>query len=283
VEALNQQGKSHWVVAREDKINVKGKGNLQTYFLNFKENHATSADDGRFGSLMEMSDGNNVKGQGVHSARPVEPKDITKSSAKIERLINWNVDLLSGILKEIVASRKSMKTVPDSDAVLSALESKGESQENVISEVKEIIQLPGYRKCRQVDPESIQLQSKAVEQLRKFIECVAALYHDNPFHNFEHASHVTMSVVSRKFETLDIQYISCLSWALISIHSLSSIIRSNFFLESLHLTQTRLLVAANKAFMITHTALPVIHLQDLLLLCQPLSMMPITLEFQMLS
>jgi len=44
-------------------------------------------------------------------------------------------------------------------------------------------------------PESIVLSDVVVEQLVDYVTCIAALYQGNPFHNFEHASHVTMSVV----------------------------------------------------------------------------------------
>jgi hypothetical protein len=39
------------------------------------------------------------------------------------------------------------------------------------------------------------LTRKYFAQLSSFVSSIAALYQDNPFHNFEHASHVTMSVV----------------------------------------------------------------------------------------
>jgi hypothetical protein len=45
------------------------------------------------------------------------------------------------------------------------------------------------------EQENTVLKPEVVEQLHDFISNVAALYTDNPFHNFEHASHVTMSVV----------------------------------------------------------------------------------------
>jgi hypothetical protein len=32
-DALIAKGKSHWLVAREDKIEVKGKGEMQTYYV----------------------------------------------------------------------------------------------------------------------------------------------------------------------------------------------------------------------------------------------------------
>jgi 3'5'-cyclic nucleotide phosphodiesterase len=39
-----------------------------------------------------------------------------------------------------------------------------------------------------------ELSEVVVKQLRNFVAEIASLYNDNPFHNFEHASHVTMSV-----------------------------------------------------------------------------------------
>jgi hypothetical protein len=33
------------------------------------------------------------------------------------------------------------------------------------------------------------------DQLEDYVSAVASMYRDNPFHNFEHASHVVMSVV----------------------------------------------------------------------------------------
>jgi hypothetical protein len=34
-----------------------------------------------------------------------------------------------------------------------------------------------------------------LDQLEDYVSAVASMYRDNPFHNFEHASHVVMSVV----------------------------------------------------------------------------------------
>ena len=38
-DALIQGGKSHWVSRREDKIVAKGKGEMQTYWVNTVHNH----------------------------------------------------------------------------------------------------------------------------------------------------------------------------------------------------------------------------------------------------
>ena len=45
-----------------------------------------------------------------------------------------------------------------------------------------------------VDHHSIQISPKVVGQLREYVSIIASSYRKNPFHNFEHACHVTMSV-----------------------------------------------------------------------------------------
>jgi len=45
-----------------------------------------------------------------------------------------------------------------------------------------------------VNAESIVLEDKVINQLTTLVKSIAGMYHDNPFHNFEHASHVALSV-----------------------------------------------------------------------------------------
>jgi hypothetical protein len=44
------------------------------------------------------------------------------------------------------------------------------------------------------DPDSVLIPQQVVEQLRDLLSLIACIYRPNPFHNFEHASHVTSSV-----------------------------------------------------------------------------------------
>jgi 3'5'-cyclic nucleotide phosphodiesterase len=65
-------------------------------------------------------------------------------------------------------------------------------------EVKEVITLPKFdhRAARQQESaESIVLGYEVLDQLHDFVRTISSLYRENSFHNFEHASHVTMSVV----------------------------------------------------------------------------------------
>jgi hypothetical protein len=64
---------------------------------------------------------------------------------------------------------------------------------HVIDEVMEIIEVPDHR-VGDLDFESVVLPKEVVDEMYDFVTNIAAMYHDNPFHNFEHASHVAMSV-----------------------------------------------------------------------------------------
>ena len=44
------------------------------------------------------------------------------------------------------------------------------------------------------DRESIDIDPDIISELREYVTLIASAYRDNPFHNFEHACHVTMSV-----------------------------------------------------------------------------------------
>ena len=46
-----------------------------------------------------------------------------------------------------------------------------------------------------MDPENITLDEKICNQLQEYVTIIASTYRDNPFHNYEHACHVQMSMM----------------------------------------------------------------------------------------
>lgn len=72
------------------------------------------------------------------------------------------------------------------------------TQTMVADEVAEIIKLPKYdadlHKKVPTDPDTIELSQVVLEQLESYAPTIAAMYPENPFNNFEHASNVTSSV-----------------------------------------------------------------------------------------
>ena len=67
-----------------------------------------------------------------------------------------------------------------------------------IDEVQEIITLPEFENTayQQInDIGDVVISPVVLEQLKAYVMWVASMYKSNPFHNFDHASHVVMSVI----------------------------------------------------------------------------------------
>lgn len=135
-------------------------------------------------------DSTSISGEESHNAGNLDEQagDVAISD-KVNRLISWNVDILTRLLKHVVARRRAtgIKQVPANDQKIKAEALL--NQRNVIDEVKEIINLPkyNYKERVSVNPESIELPVQATDQLRDLVTSIAKMYRDNPFHNFEHA------------------------------------------------------------------------------------------------
>jgi class 3 adenylate cyclase len=184
-DLLIAAGKQHWLTPREDKIVAKGKGELQTYWVSTKSSGSVGSDNGTDSTSKDSDNAVNTD----------EPKTVEHvRSEKTERLVQWNVDVLLSLLKKVIAQRGSASG-PNSLAFQSQ---KCQKSFTVLEEVVEIISLPRYDAGRQtamIRPEEIEIGEAVEEQLKVYVSAVASMYRTNPFHNFEHASHVTMSVV----------------------------------------------------------------------------------------
>ena len=199
---LIQAGKQSWVKLRDECVIAKGKGSMQTYWLTSLSDNLDDNTVGAESDRRSVSSGldagmdfdeivvvvNNQNGQSV------------ALSQQTTRLINWNVEQLVGLLRQIVARRSVSAT--------SLQEKRAQRNKSIvladgigkspIDEVQEIITLPEFdsRFNHQiVDVADIEISSVVVEQLKSYVSWVASMYKSNPFHNFDHASHVVMSVI----------------------------------------------------------------------------------------
>jgi hypothetical protein len=71
-------------------------------------------------------------------------------------------------------------------------------KKNPLDEVVDIIMLPKFNPKatkKQVNATDIDLDKRVEAELHDYVTSISSMYHNNPFHNFEHAIHVTMSVV----------------------------------------------------------------------------------------
>jgi hypothetical protein len=185
-DLLIAAGKTHWIKPRDEKIVAKGLGELETFWLILGR--------GRSEGNSLPSDAASVQSDGMST---YEPKSSARSltSQKMTRLIEWNVDVLLRLLKLIAAARSGPRSKPRAQRMTSTSSKTGET---ILDEVTEIIALTKFdakAAVKQEDVESIQIDEKVFAQLSSYVSSIAAMYRDNPFHNFEHASHVTMSVV----------------------------------------------------------------------------------------
>ena len=232
-DLLVAAGKNNWIREREEKVRAKGKGELQTFWLEVRHDGTASVTSGSSNS--DQADHDDLK-MPQPAAKPMKGSGPTARplDAKAKRLVDWNCDQMVRLLKYVVARRSAQGR--RGSAVSTDVDNESEGLTNghlrkmgtVLEEVREIITLPKfdakvYR--NHDDPDSVQLSDDVLQQLHDYVSTIATLYRDNPFHNvsqilstgraigyfaicahfsiffassrylqFEHASHVTMSV-----------------------------------------------------------------------------------------
>jgi class 3 adenylate cyclase len=178
--------KGNWLKERESMVSAKGKGLMQTYWLSLT---GTSSDGNA--SKTTRSTWDSAHSTDFCSDPHAEEKneELLPSDDRTQRLVEWNVDVLQRQLKQIIAMRKKSSRKPRE-----VVEVKLKTGAMVLDEVKEVIPLSTESKTYRQNPKDIQLSVAVLIQLRDYVSAIAGMYRGNPFHSFEHASHVTQSV-----------------------------------------------------------------------------------------
>jgi Adenylate and Guanylate cyclase catalytic domain len=127
---------------------------------------------------------------------------------KMKRLVDWNAEMLLRLLKQIIAYRRATSVRRThhpkdfffrrgSNEVSTCLDVSENvsadfgADDTVIDEVVEIIDMPEFDEritpdC--LDPNSVELDNSIRGEVRAFVSMIAALYQQNPFHNYEHGT-----------------------------------------------------------------------------------------------
>jgi hypothetical protein len=198
-ELIVEAGKGHWLIGREDMINAKGKGMLQTYWLE-RRKRAESV----------ISSTSEVLNKSRHSSWSASdsPSNVQgEVDQKIERLIGWNVAIFKELLEEILSHRQKKKS---KESTKETVESPSEKWKCCArDEMVETINMPAYdADTLGLIKGAVRLDSEVTDQLRGYISAIAEMYHSkNGFHNFDHASHVIMSTVKllQRIATRDVK------------------------------------------------------------------------------
>jgi class 3 adenylate cyclase len=165
--------KGSWVRPREELVEAKGKGKMQTYWVEPRVTAKSVA-------------------TGIADADPL----FDGLDDKTERLIGYNTEVLINLIRQIVVSRSltnELKNFASGESGVTRIT----KETMVLDEVTEIIELPDFNVSmvnKKEDPKMANLNPLVFSQLREYVVSIAKKYHKNPFHNFEHASHVCMSV-----------------------------------------------------------------------------------------
>jgi len=203
-EELIRLGKEKWIEKREDMIEAKGKGKLQTYWILSREQSRKASGDSlhggsSHGSISGASMGDEDLENVVHSPESlqiIQHIRRVEADAKNERLARWITDLLVVSLKEMMAARpESGPSAKDKEAVVALENTISSFSITPLDEIPAFVPLPKFEEdvvARSID--DIKLDPRVEEQVFKYVMAIGSLYRDNPFHNFEHCSHVAMSV-----------------------------------------------------------------------------------------
>jgi hypothetical protein len=109
-----------------------------------------------------------------------------------QRLVDWNVEMLQRLLKQIVASRVAAGKSSGGEIPVLDLD----SEKTPIDEVSEIITFAVFNpSCAtsERDADSVELSVAVVSQLRDYVTEMSSKFKDNPFHCIDHGSHVCMT------------------------------------------------------------------------------------------
>lgn len=203
---LIEAGKGHWVAPRDETVVAKGKGEMQTYWLQVdKENNSndetTSCSSIGF-DIIEMETAEQGKdGHGIASVLP----------QKTLRLVDWNTDILFRLINKVVTRRNHLVRVglPGKTMKLARWNEFASTNDTVLSEVEEIIRLPPALTYKEDTEEQPENDGVIYDELHDYVTQIARHYRDNAFHSFDHASHVAMSVIKMMNRIVAPQSQSC--------------------------------------------------------------------------
>lgn len=175
---LQKARKAHWIKRREDAVEAKGKGVMETYWLTLKS------------AINEQAPGFNDDCSGELLAESPIPGMDQSQVLKRNRLIEWCVELLSDHLRKVTARRQGLFLA--STTTYSSLIYKKEEGKTCLDELKDTMSMQKYDHkaaslLANADHRKVELSDSVVDQLREYVSIIAGAYQPNSFHNFEHA------------------------------------------------------------------------------------------------
>ena len=192
---VREAGKGSWLVARDELVKAKGKGEVQTFWITpktFRESVGEASD------LEGESDGFDAATTMLDDVdmQMVNRRSSVSLSGYRKRIIAWNVELLASLLRKLIAHRGGYveRSMEEEEKIEEFLAEVAESvcPRDGYSEAIEMPRFDPDAIKSKVSPEEVVLSPSVEAQLKDYVTTISCSYQDNPFHNFEHASHVAM-------------------------------------------------------------------------------------------
>jgi len=211
-DELIAKGKVHWLKPREDKIVAKGKGQLDTFWLEPRKKamNASSLHDTHHVAIqispeaqVQLASGTSKIGSAVSTPvsanKVVSIKSLNSSRVATkeqrERLVEYNTDVLLKPLIQSMSARHTASLKAKKSRSVRQIDHSTETFEPLLAvlAVSDSIPFPDFDPTRVTDAIGMDDATEIRQDLRAYVFEIAALYGDIPFHNFEHASHVLLA------------------------------------------------------------------------------------------
>ena len=183
---LKASGKEYWLSKREDVVNLKGLGEVPTYWLGLQnERHSAT------GSVTSIST--------TDSSEPSSNDELALIKNQINDwnnpsdLTSWHSKFLAKFLVRVVQARQARggQIEVDEESLQAAERTAlfGHASPSECIQCGSITSgdLESQVPCTKLD-------TAAMEQLKDFVQQISDAYNPHPFHNVQHASHVVISL-----------------------------------------------------------------------------------------
>ena len=185
---LIKHGKQDWMVRRDDTVEAKGKGELVTYWLKLNSDRISapstvaSSEVGTEGEGSERAPRISDFAHAVPAAprgKTSRKKLSSKANQKIQRLVDWNSELLLQLLKRVVARRGAFQSSTSTCHVnLTEMARDIGARSMIVNEVAEIIQMPAFVSANCIA--DVHTSDDVAKQLHSYVAKIASMYNDNP-------------------------------------------------------------------------------------------------------
>jgi hypothetical protein len=183
-------------------LHFPGKGEVQTFWITPKTFRESVGDASYFdGEMTETFDAVTTMLDTVDLSLNARRPTVSLSGYR-KRIIGWNVELLASLLRKLIAHRGGYveRSLEEEEKIEGFLCELAESScpRDSYSEAIEMPKFDPNRVRSTVSPDEVVLSPSVEAQLKDYVTTISCSYQDNPFHNFEHASHVAMCAVRKR-------------------------------------------------------------------------------------